>query len=716
MDRYPSSAKAFRCSATWVACTFLIAAIPLASAQVNDFGVGGMLDIPSARMQEENTFTTTYSRKDVADIYTIGFQAGERLETSFRYTIFNAREVSPIPGTRCQAEALFCDGVRDRSFEVRYRLLDETRTMPAVVVGIRDLLGTGEWGAEYFVASKRFGNLDLTLGVGWGRFGERGVASNPLTQLSDKFRNRQTEFPGGGRFALDAYFRGEEIGVFGGLRYSVPGMPLELVAAYTSDSYERERAFGTIPDASPLSYGVEWLATPGVRLGLSWQQGNSLALKISAALDAGAESPRKTPNGFGTSSGLTPAAELDRGADWWTRFVVDAETSGLLVHEMAIEQDAIDQGTMHLRFSNGVYQVEADAIRRIFNLVDQYAPTTVDRLVLTGTTLGMPAYSVTYTRPPLDRLPVFAAAARPIEVGPPQKILDPDKVREYSYPNGEWNLGLNGRAYLFDPEFPLLYQLALRVRGDVDFGGGWGATGIWMQNLKSQFGRIAREGESKLPPVRTDLKNYLQQGESGIDQLVLTKRGKLAEDIYYQAYGGMLEEMYSGVGIDMLWRRVNSNLAFGANLNAVVQRDFDKKWGVRDYRTVTGHVSAYWVTPFRDVDVAIHAGRYLARDVGATLEIQKRFANGWSIGAFATLTDVPFSVFGEGAFDKGLIFNIPFDLYSTKNTRGSYRTILRSINRDGGRMLDHWPGSLWENMRSTNGDRLYRNVDRMIPE
>jgi len=685
--------------------------LPVVQAQVNDFGVGGLLDIPSARMQDENTFTTTLSRKDVADMYTIGFQAGERLETSFRYTIFNAREVSPIPGTRCQAEALFCDGVRDRSFELRYRLLDETAAVPAVVVGIRDLLGTGEWGAEYLVASKRLGNLDLTLGVGWGRFAERGIAPNPLAQLFPQFKNRQTEFPGGGRLAFDAYFRGADIGVFGGLRYEVPGLPLELLAAYTSDSYERERGFGTLPDAAALSYGLEWRASPGVRLGVSWQQGNSLALKVSAALDAGVESPRKPPNGFGAGSDFEPPAELERGADWWTRFVVDAETSGLLVHEMDI-----DAGTLRLRFSNGVYQVEADAIRRIFDLLNQYAPTAVDRVVLTGTSMGLPAYAVTYTRPPRDRLPVFAAATRPIEVGPPETVSRPDAVREYTYPNGEWNLGLNARAYLFDPDFPLLYQVALRVRGDVDFGGGWGATAIWMQNIKSQFGRIVREGESKLPPVRTDLKNYLQQGESGIDQWVVTRRGKLTEDVYYQAYGGILEEMYSGVGVDMLWRRPASNLAFGANLNAVVQRDFDKKLGVRDYRTITGHVSVYWVTPFRDVDLALHAGRYLARDVGATLEIQKRFANGWSVGAFATLTNVPFSVFGEGAFDKGLIFNIPFDLYSSKNTRGSYRTILRSINRDGGRMLDHWPGSLWESMRSTHSDRLQRNLERMVPE
>ena len=32
---------------------------PVVEAQVNDFGVGGILDIPSARMLEEGTLTTT---------------------------------------------------------------------------------------------------------------------------------------------------------------------------------------------------------------------------------------------------------------------------------------------------------------------------------------------------------------------------------------------------------------------------------------------------------------------------------------------------------------------------------------------------------------------------------------------------------------------------------------------------------------------------------
>ena len=32
------------------------------------------------------------------------------------------------------------------------------------------------------------------------------------------------------------------------------------------------------------------------------------------------------------------------------------------------------------------------------------------------------------------------------------------------------------------------------------------------------------------------------------------------------------------------------------------------------------------------------------------------FRNGWEVGAYATLTDVPFAVFGEGSFDKAITF------------------------------------------------------------
>lgn len=699
-----------RASAALIIAMGALSAMQL-KAQTNDFGVGGVLDVPTARSPAENTFSATISRKDVADIYAISYQVLPRLEASFRYTIFNARDISPIPGTRCVPNATYCDGLRDRSFEVKYRLFDETKYLPEVSVGIRDLLGTGAWGGEYVAANKQFGNLDVSVGLGWGRFAERSIASNPLAEIFDSFAIRETEFGLGGEFSVKSYFRGPDVGAFGSVRYSIPDWKLDLVAAYNSDSYARERSLGTIDSSDPLSLGLEWEALPNVRLGVSWQQGNSVALKLSTALDTGAEAPRKPPNGFGAWGASAKVDEQAPALGWFPRMAGDAEASGVLLRAMKDEDD----GTLRLRYSNMSYQLEADAVRRVLNLVDQYAPSTVRRVELTGDALGLPTHTLKIERGAIAER--YAAIVRPtIRIDRPIEIEQPSQQRRYRYPNGQWSAGLNTRLYLFDPDAPLLYQLSMRVRGAADLGSGWSVNGTWVQSLVSQFDRIQRSGDSQLPPVRTDLKRYLQEGESGIDELALVKRGKLGRDLYYQAYGGILEEMFSGVGAEVLWRRVDQPFAVGANVNAVVQRDFDKLFGVRDYKTVTGHVSLYWATPLYGMDVAVHAGRYLARDIGATLEIQKRFANGWSVGAFATLTDVPFEVFGEGSFDKGLIFNIPFDLYSPRNTRSSYRTILRSINRDGGRMVDNWPGALWEALRRTHGDRLNEGQPRMIPE
>jgi hypothetical protein len=687
-----------------------------AEAQVNDFGVGGILDIPSARMPEEGTLTTTYSRKDVADIYSVGYQVLPRVEATFRYSINNARKLSPVPGTRCDfgTGTLYgCDDNRDRSFEVKLKLLTETEVLPQVAVGVRDLLGTGQWGAEYLVGSKRLGrNLDMTLGVGWGRLAERDIAKNPLIAIDDRFGVRTPASSLGGQFTSGTWFRGPRVGVFGGVRYSVPEWRTDFLVAYNSDSYARERALNTIPDANPVSFGVEWEATPGVRLGVSWQQGNQLALKLSASLDTRQPSPRKAPNGFGAARvPLEKPAEFERGVEWWPRMLKDVEASGLLLREVK----QTPAGELQVRYANGAYQVEADAIRRLLTLTELYVPTGVGSVSLTGESLGMPTHTVKYRRPGRESSSLLQQPGR-LELLPPQSIEAPDHQRDFQYPNVGLDVGLDLRTYLFDPDHPFLYQLSVAFRGDIDFGGGWSLSGRWTQNIKSQFDRIRRPGNSALPPVRTDQQEYLQQGKSGIEDFALVKRGKLRDDIYFQAYGGILEEMYSGVGGEVLWRPFDKPYAIGINVNAVRQREFDKLFGLRDYRTVTGHVSLYWATPWYDFDVAVHTGRYLAKDFGSTLEIQKRFANGWSVGAFATLTDVPFEVFGEGSFDKGLIFRIPFDLYSTRNTRGAYRAIIRPINRDGGRMLDNWPGSLWENMRDTMADRLRRNQARMIPE
>ena len=58
-------------------------------------------------------------------------------------------------------------------------------------------------------------------------------------------------------------------------------------------------------------------------------------------------------------------------------------------------------------------------------------------------------------------------------------------------------------------------------------------------------------------------------------------------------------------------------------------------------------------------DAKISYGKYLAGDIGGSIELSRTYRNGAEFGVFATFTDVTAEQFGEGSFDKGIFFNIP---------------------------------------------------------
>ena len=135
----------------------------------------------------------------------------------------------------------------------------------------------------------------------------------------------------------------------------------------------------------------------------------------------------------------------------------------------------------------------------------------------------------------------------------------------------------------------------------------------------------------------------------------------------------------------------------GAEVAYVQQRDYDDLFGFQDYDVVTGHVSGYM-----DFGNGFHGqldvGRYLAEDWGATLTLDREFNNGWRVGAYATLTDVPFEDFGEGSFDKGIRISMPVDWFIGTPTAETRDLNLNSLSRDGGARLD-LSGRLYERVR-----------------
>lgn len=95
------------------------------------------------------------------------------------------------------------------------------------------------------------------------------------------------------------------------------------------------------------------------------------------------------------------------------------------------------------------------------------------------------------------------------------------------------------------------------------------------------------------------------------------------------------------------------------------QWDVNGSFGFRDYAVTTGHLSYYHNRPDTAWGVKLSAGRYLANDVGATLEVKRTLRNGITGGVWARKTDVSVGKFGEGGFDKGFYISTPFELFST---------------------------------------------------
>jgi len=271
-----------------------------------------------------------------------------------------------------------------------------------------------------------------------------------------------------------------------------------------------------------------------------------------------------------------------------------------------------------------------------------------------------------------------------------------DKVR--------FDVTLENRLMLFDPDNPLAYQFYAKLGTKIELPKRVQLHGGYGFDLVNNFEGMRRVSNSVLPHVRSDSLKYMQEGKDGLDYLFLDKRGTLARGLHYRAYGGVLETMYSGVGGEILYAPHQSRLAFALSGNWVKQRDYDKSFKHLDYSTATAFVSAYWATPFYNYDVAVHAGRYLAKDVGATFELRRTFDNGWMVGLWATLTDVPFETFGEGSFDKGMFFKIPLSpIFGGKST-AAITSRIRPIQRDGGARLEGFSGDLWWDLRDSRYD------------
>ena len=465
---------------------------------------------------------------------------------------------------------------------------------------------------------------------------------------------------------------------------------------------------------SPISVGLKWDALPGVAITTSYQHGEELGVAFQFSLDSTEEPPRRAPNAF-ISSYYLSQEQLPQGFNksrWYDRLLLDVERSGLILVEGTVSED---QKQAKLVVGNASYALWSDAVGRLTALADLHLPATVKVIHFVAEDAGHRSITVVVPRPSAAYSDDSGAHLRSIRLQPGQTLDNPQHRTDFVTGKINNTVNLRTRFQLFDPDDPARYQVYADLSSEYSLSSHWAVRSTISINIDQNFDESNRKDSgSVLPRVRSDVVRYLDEGASGLDKLIIEGRNTYGSSLHYRGFAGVMEEMFSGAGGEVLYWPSKSRVAVGASVAYAKQRDYDRRLGHLDYDVITGHVSAYWASPFYNYDLAVHAGQYLARDVGATLEVRRTFRNGWQVGAWATMTDVSSEDFGEGSFDKGFYFQVPLDSIFGSNSRSKFGLRMRPIQRDGGQRLESYSGNIFFDLREARYD-AFAIDKRLLP-
>jgi len=585
----------------------------------NNYGIVGTIHTPSARTLEEGVHGVTLYKGTPNQTITLSANPFNWLEASFFYT-----NVTDRPYCYEFADVVCQQDFKDKGFNVKARL-KEQGVFPAVAIGLNDLAGTGIYSSEYIVGSYGINRTDFHFGIGFGLLDGSDLRfKNPFGVLSDRFYDRPTGTKGiGGSFDAAKYFTGETASPFFGVSHALNNKLL-LKAEY--DSSVRP---GLVPFRIPendFSFGVDYLITDNFSIGVSYERGDYASFKFVYK-----NNPVKTYQKSEYARG-----DVRRGDNKYTQLINNLEENGIGVKKVTRSANSIGLQLTQVIHPNlqVVEQIIAQA-RRDAGITEE-----IKKDVEIANLLAVSEIDDDFRRNA-------------------QTIYQRQSGRSVNT-----NTRLQFRPFIASREE--FFKGALLVENETEF--------VLRRNLffntNLKYSLADNFDDLYIPPVdifpaqvRSDVKEYLNKMQDGgilIGRAQLDYHLTPIKNHHIMMSAGILEDMFSGAGMEYLYFKPDTNYSFGIDVFKVRKRDYSWRFGYLDYEntlaTATFYYRNYGTIPF---DMRVSAGEYLAGDVGYTLEFSRSFYNGVQFGVFATFTDVTTEQFGEGSFDKGIFFKIP---------------------------------------------------------
>lgn len=688
------------------------------SFSFSNYGTVGLINMPTARLYEAGTLAISWSDLDPYQRGSIVAYPFNWFEASYQYTDINNAFYSDV-------QAFSGDqSYKDKSFDAKFLLKAESQYWPAIAIGGRDIAGTGVFSSEYIVTSKQFFNIDATFGIGFGALSANKV-SNPLQKLSNRFDARTNAGDGrGGELNSSAFFSGPA-GLFGGIEYFIPNFHgVRIKVEYDGTDYSQEGfpdgkesftfAFEPVRRSnSSLNFGIAYPFSENLHFKLGFIKGNTVNFGFSIQAPLGKKDPliqKQDPvNEIDYPEIVRKITSKDQSLFY------KATLKYLNERGLYLQAANIDDKTLEVVYSQSTYQSYAQSTGRVARVLNSISPIGIKNFKISNTNGGLGMHSVEIYRDQFDKYrkdDLYPLLAKSSQV----KKFHYDKSNyEFmpvsNFPATFWKLAPAIRSQIGGPDGFYFGDLRLALHEETLFSKNLSFVSSFSLGIYDNFADLKLASDSVLPHVRTDIVKYLKNSRRfNIQRAQLNYFFSPKHEVYSKISLGYFEEMFGGVGGEILYRPFNKNYAIGAEIWSLKQRDYEMLFKFKDYETISGHLNFFFLEPRSQVQVAVKAGKFLANDSGFNFDFSRRFKSGLQMGVFFSRTDISKIEFGEGSFDKGFYFHIPVQIFFDKYYKGTAGFGLKPTTRDGAVHLIH-SHPLWGVTEQASGNTIHRDWD-----
>lgn len=668
----------------------------------SNYGLTGILEMPNARFMKEASLRFNFSSSYPNEYTALVASPFNWMEASYRYAEIKTEKYGPSAYSGNQS-------LKDKGFDIKFKVMREDFLKPAVAIGFRDLAGTGLFSSEYIVASKKIKNLDITLGLGWGLLGLENTIDNPFSNISDTFDKRNSDFGQGGEFSYDSWFSGETA-IFGGLEYELRKYGLRFKMEYDTSKPDSRQPIKK--NNSRINFGLTYSYSDNLVLSSSLERGNTFRVGfniIGNFLEDTLSKPR--PRNVVTLS-KDQKENIKKNNDIFYRSL----NRSLRDESIYIQAANLNEKEVDVAIASSRFFSMTRSIGRTARIVSALSPPEIEKINIHNMNGDFEVAKVSLDKTEFD--------SGDKDQGSYFELLNKSELSSESntplyknakfmpktnLPSFNWSMSPSIRHQIGGPEGFYLGQLLWRTDTTLKFSREFNLYTSFGVNIYDTFNNFNNPSASTIPHVRSDIQDYLREGKNHIQKLKFEYMSSPSKDIFLRLDLGYLEEMFGGIGGEVLYRPFNSRNSFGLSMHRLRQRDYDQKFSFRDYETTSGHFSIYSDLPY-EISSQLMIGKYLAGDKGVTLDLSRRFKTGFILGVFATKTNLSSEEFGEGSFDKGFYFSIPLKLFYSDFRTGSIAFGLHPLTKDGGAIL-HQHNSLFSILGDTNRSSIERDWD-----